>query len=437
MSRPTDWSPLGYDRDPVPGDPLTVSGAAITFQEIANEIKKAETHLRNISVNGQGKAIHKIRQKCDELAGRIQKAHTICDGVDDALKPYVEVLETAQEKSLKELECAEGHQAAGNRMRQRQESIKTQYHASRESRERDELRYQFNQLQMQVSHEKEQVDAARRRLQAVIDERNVAAKTAASRLRGVLKDSGLKDSWWDKICGVVRNISKWLEQIKPWLDKLSDVLSVVSIVVACIPGLQGVAAVLKLVSLGVAAASLATGLMVNGRKLMDGDMGWGEFLFSSGMDVLSVVGAAKSAKGATKAAKQMFKGAGQAGKAFSSSAEHIADKVEWAARTEKLRKLSPVRQLPGKAWDIWDGTGRKKAVLDRYGRHLVRKGVSDTVGSGVKYSLVREGLSDLYDGTHDVIKDYGCAWLGGRENDKALWKYYAPGKVLSLTDPVK
>lgn len=437
MSRPTDWSPLGYDRDPVPGDPLTVSGAAITFQEIANEIKKAETHLRNISVNGQGKAIHKIRQKCDELAGRIQKAHTICDGVDDALKPYVEVLETAQEKSLKELECAEGHQAAGNRMRQRQESIKTQYHASRESRERDELRYQFNQLQMQVSHEKEQVDAARRRLQAVIDERNVAAKTAASKLRGVLKDSGLKDSWWDKICGVVRNISKWLEQIKPWLDKLSDVLSVVSIVVACIPGLQGVAAVLKLVSLGVAAASLATGLMVNGRKLMDGDMGWGEFIIATGADTITLVGAAKSAKGATKAAKQMFKGTGRAGKVFSSSAEHIADNVAWTSRAKELRKSGLVRRKGEAAWDVLTFERERQDILDNYAYSLWRKGADQSVRSGVKYVLLREGLSDVVDGTIDRRMDDVRARAGGRLNDKAWWKYYAPGKALSLTDPVK
>lgn len=429
MSRPTDWSPIGFDRDPVPGDPLTVSGAASTFQEVANEIKKAETHLRSISVNGQGETIHKIRQKCDDLAGRIQKAHKICDGVDDALKPYVEVLETAQEKSLKELERAEAHRAAASRVRQRQESVRTRYNASREPQERDELRCQFHQLQVQANHETEQLYAARRRLQAVIDERNSAAKTAAGKLRGVLKDSGLKDSWWDKVCGIVRSISKWLEKIKPWLDKIAAILSVVSVVLAFIPGLPVVAAVLMLVSRGAMILSSGVSLMVNGRKVMDGEMGWGEFARKAGMDVLGLVGAGRSAKGVLGALKGSRKG-------LTAAAQHIKDSARWTKRANGLRGANPVRRFCGKVRDWVTGEPFKQRVLDEYGYRLWRNGTDKAIGSGINYAIIREGANDAFKGARRLAWDQVKEACTEKDEQKAAWECYYPGKLKKALKPL-
>ncbi|WP_194949775.1 putative T7SS-secreted protein [Actinomyces trachealis] len=429
MSRPADWSPLGYASDPVPGDPLIVAGAAQTFQGIAEEISKAESHLRNISINGQGEAIHKIRQKCDELADKIKKAHTICDGADDALNPYVEVLESVQETSLKELENARVHKAEGKNAYQDRELVREQYNASQDPQQRNELRNEFMRHDARLRHEMAEVDAARRRLQNAIDERNVAAETAARNLRGLVSESGLKDSWWDKICGIARKVSEWLEKIKPWLDKISAILSVVSIVVACIPGLQVVAAVLKIVSLALAAATLATGVMVNGRKLIDGEMGWGEFLLNTGMDVLGLVGATKAAKGAMGVLKGSRTG-------VTAAAQHVKDTASWAKRANELKGAKPVKRLYGRAKDLWNGEPLKRRVLDAYGYHLWRNGADGTVGSGIKYAILREGTKDVYKGTRNLIKDKVIEPYTGTDKQKAPWEYYFPGKIKKALKPV-
>lgn len=429
MSRPTDWSPIGFASDPVPGDPLTVASAAKTFQNTADEISKAESHLRNISINGQGEAIHKIRQKCDELAEKIQKAHKICDGVDDALNPYVEVLESAQEVSLKELQNAQTHKAECENAYRHRENIREQYNSSQDAQQRNDLRTQFLQWDNKLKQEGEQVEAARRRLQDAIEGRDSAAETAASKLRELVGNSGLKDSWWDKVCGIARKVSEWLEKIKPWLDKISAILSVVSIVVACIPGLQVVAAVLKIVSLVLAAATLATGLMVNGRKLIDGEMGWGEFALNTGMDVLGFVGAAKSAKGAIGVLKGSRTG-------LTAAAQHVKDTTSWAKRANELREANPVRRLYGKAKDLWNGEPLKRRVLDEYGYRLWRNGANETIGSGIKYSILREGTKDVYKGTRNLIKDQIVEAYTGKDKQKAPWEYYFPGKIKKALKPV-
>lgn len=430
MSRPTDWSPIGFACDPVPGDPLAVAGAAKTFQHTADEISKAESHLRNISMNGQGEAIEKIREKCSDLANNIQKAHTICDGVDDALNPYVEVLETAQESSLTELENARTHMAERDNAYRQREAVRAQYNASQDAQQRNDLRSEFMRWNNKVQAEADQIHAARRRLQDVIDRRDSAAKTAAGKLRDLVGNSGLKDSWWDKVCGIARKVSEWLEKIKPWLDKISAILSVVSIVVACIPGLQVVAAVLKIVSLALAAATLATGLMVNGRKLIDGEMGWGEFALNTGMDVLGLVGAAKAAKGAMGVLKGSRTG-------LTAAAQHVKDTTSWAKRANELRGASPVRRLWGKAKDLWNGEPLKRRVLDGYGYRLWRNGANGTVGSGIKYATLREGVNDVYKGTRNLIKDRIVETYTGKSKHKAPWEYYFPGKIKKALKPVR
>ncbi|SPT52951.1 Uncharacterised protein [Actinomyces bovis] len=384
MTRPTDWSPIGYDRDPVPGDPLTVAGSAKTFHDIADEISKAESHLRNISINGQGEAIHKIRQKCDELAEKIKKARTICGGVDDALNPYVEVLEDAQEISLQELNNARIHRAEGENALRRREMVREQYNASQDPQQRNELRAEFMKYDGKLKYEYEQVGAARRRLQDAIDDRNRAAQTAAGKLQELVNRSGLKDSWWDKICGLARAIADICEKILPFLNALGTILAVIGLIVMIfVPGGQ-IALIVAIAALTVSVMTMAAQAAVDGRDVADGKKTWGEFFTKLAVNGIDVALAAFGVKGAAAAAK----------------AAKAAKAADGASKTASAK--SALEQ----AWEKSTGLGKQtaKEAAKKAAEEAAKEGATEATKQAAKEAAKKVTTNRIKDGL-GVAKD--------------------------------
>ena len=52
MTRPSDWSPVGLDADPTPGDPVLVLSGGQEYQEVARSIDNAASSMSRLDVDG-------------------------------------------------------------------------------------------------------------------------------------------------------------------------------------------------------------------------------------------------------------------------------------------------------------------------------------------------------------------------------------------------
>ncbi len=441
--RPVDWSPLGWDHDPVPGDPLVVSGAAATFQGIAEAIDAAKRNLLEISLYGEGEAIDKIRQKCDELAVQIGKAHKVCDGADDALKPYADALEDAQGESVEARRHASEHLKDYNRARASRENVRQQYNSSQDPCERQRLRSEYYVWQGRVDQASGEVESARAKLRKAIENRDQAAEKTAAELRSLMEGCDLKDSFWDKICGIARSIADFCEAILPVLKLVGTILAVVGIIVLIfVPGGQ-IALIVAIASLAVASATLAAEAAKDLRDVSDGKTSWGEFgkhLLTNALDVgLSAVGmasiakSAKLAKGATKTAK--------AGSALDVAWDGIANP---AAKTATEAVLDGTKR-GFKAVKRFADAGVPGVVLGEAGESLAKKAGKLTAGkvysalnaagwTGEKSVYVLRASNEL---TKTFLKDaskYGISHVTNTyDADK---QYFLPHKLWVQTKEV-
>ena len=104
----TDWSPLGWYEDPVPGSPDSVQDGADAMAAVATTISEAAENLRSIAASeGQvSLAVDAFRERALEVAGQIELVHDRYSGAADALSGYVEPLRSAQSLAREALEEA-------------------------------------------------------------------------------------------------------------------------------------------------------------------------------------------------------------------------------------------------------------------------------------------------------------------------------------------
>jgi hypothetical protein len=111
MARPTgyQWEPLGWDTDPVPGDPQVISAEAAHLTQVANEITSQVTALRQISADGVqiGQSPAAIRSAASTLADHLDKVVGRYEKVAAALRGWGPELEQAQRLSVQALNQAE------------------------------------------------------------------------------------------------------------------------------------------------------------------------------------------------------------------------------------------------------------------------------------------------------------------------------------------
>ena len=63
LTRPSDWSPVGLDADPTPGDPVLVLSGGQEYQEVARSIDNAASAMSRLDVDGT------VSQAVDSLMG--------------------------------------------------------------------------------------------------------------------------------------------------------------------------------------------------------------------------------------------------------------------------------------------------------------------------------------------------------------------------------
>ncbi|MCM2423553.1 putative T7SS-secreted protein [Streptomyces sp. RKAG293] len=114
-TRPGDWSALGLDGDPTPGDPATLIVVADAMRDLATSAGTINTGLKELQVtagDGQrfiGKTADALRDKVDDhlfkFVGRVEESfHT----AETALRTYSTVVTNAQAEADQALSAAQG-----------------------------------------------------------------------------------------------------------------------------------------------------------------------------------------------------------------------------------------------------------------------------------------------------------------------------------------
>lgn len=277
-ARPADaaWQPLGWDTDPVPGDPGRIDTEAQHLSKIAGQIADQVSKLKAIAAQGTevGQHAEKIRTSARTLAGKLDTVGTRYKKVSSALSAWSPQLSQAQSMSLQALNQAEapyrqlttpaappsGHLTAS----QQQQAL--------------------TDLSNATAKAQGQLEAALALLGRATSLRDSEGSHCASVINNACDDA-LKDSFWERFKNVV---DRWT-----WLIK--DVCTALEV-------LATVAAVLALLLTGVGwlviAGVVMTGLALLGRSALAA-AGQGSWL-EVGMDAFALLtfGAGKVLTGA-------------------------------------------------------------------------------------------------------------------------------------------
>jgi hypothetical protein len=317
MGRPTDWAPLGWDTDPVPGDPNVISQEAAHLASVAEEIISEIAALHKIAAGGAdgaliGKYADKIHSNASDLAGQLGKVTGRYQKVSSALNQWVPDLEDAQRQSVQALSDAEGPYQklnaavvlpSGSNLTAKQKQDITNYHNA-------------------MNQATDQLNAAKALLNKAISFRDERASYYAGVIGSAISD-GVKDSWWDQFKNWV---SDWSWLIKDICQALEIVATILAVIALFIPGLDILDALLL-------AGFILTAVATAGRLLLavTGNGSWFDFA----MDAFALLTFG-------------------AGKLLGSAAEAFADSAETAGKLEVAAQRSAMIQ---KGLDFLDAKG--------------------------------------------------------------------------------
>lgn len=296
MSRPTDWSPVYWASDPVPGDPEAIATAARSYGDTAYAINESIANLDRIDRGGmQGKAITAVLDKIKTVRGQLDGVESRVEGAAQALSGYHPVLAASQAASLRALQDAEAAQVRKRQLTDSMNALAQRHNSSNDPEERETTRQEYVNKKNDLSTTNGQIDDARRRIQKAIEDRNEAADNASGYLKQIDQQSPVHDSVIDKIVDWAAKASEWIEKnLKPWLDKLQTILDIASWVLtiaAVLATLTGIGAAAAPFLLAAAKACSLVSTVITGfntvgvglLKALSGKQSWGSYLGSVAM----------------------------------------------------------------------------------------------------------------------------------------------------------
>lgn len=228
MGRPAgnQWQPLGWDTDPVPGDPEVITEEARLLASVAEQINGQIEALKKISSDQTnfGRTADAIRSSASDLVGTLQVVAERYHRVSSALTGWVGELEQAQSMSIRALDQAEAPYAqlnhvvalpsGGNLTAAQQQGIE-KYHAA-------------------MQRAQGAVDDAKALLNQAISLRDEQGGYYASKINGAADDA-LRDSRWDKFKSWVSDNARWLRTLA---KVLGDIVAGLALVCLLIPGVD-------------------------------------------------------------------------------------------------------------------------------------------------------------------------------------------------------
>lgn len=252
MARPSDWSAVDMQLDPVPGDPVEVRQSASGARSIEQAITEQVNRLNRLK-DGDGwesESGMKFRDSAGDLAGAIEKAKGRYTALAAALDQWADGLEGLQREAdaalLQAQDARDAHRAAANQT----------ISAEADSPEHQD---QVDAQDRALSAAQGDIDAAKaiiHRLAGPFGEQGEygdLASRVADRIRQGA-DDGLKDGWFDHVKQAIHDARGVLNVIKDVLDAVGAVLLVVTVIAAVF--FPAALPVIALIGLAVAGAKL-------------------------------------------------------------------------------------------------------------------------------------------------------------------------------------
>ncbi|MEN5074739.1 polymorphic toxin-type HINT domain-containing protein [Isoptericola cucumis] len=295
--RPGDWSPVGLDADPTPGDPVLVLSGGQDYLEVAGSIDDAAGAMSRLDVAGTiSAAVDALMETKEDTISEIRRAHSRYQATGDALVDYASALERVQAETLAALEQARQAQAAAQDAAGSRDRYADLADGASDPEEKREYAQQAEAAGSNADDANGQVAAARSTIETATSDRDRAANDAISRIEDITSGDDLNDSWWDdwgsKVVAAIADIA----------DMVSMVAGLLAVVVAFIPV---VGTALAGVLIVVAAVAAIVSALANVTLAATGERSWAEAgiaIAGAALSVIGLGGAAKAATGLSKAA---------------------------------------------------------------------------------------------------------------------------------------
>lgn len=354
MSRPTDWTPVGYGHDPVPGDPSLVRTIGRLYVGTADSIDRAATNLRTALDDDFGRAevIDAIRDQALEVAGRITRAEERYRGVGDAMIAYAAVLQKAQDDSAAALDSAIGARGDESSARWWVDHYQSQIDdPATPPANLAHLRSQQDTWETRLTGAQSDRTSAEADVATAVADRDRGAEVAIGAIALVESSGELNDGFWD-------NVSQWVAEHKDVLDMIGNVLgwiaAAVVVLALFIPGVNLLAAA----ALVLITANLVYAVANGALQVATGNMSLGEAIFNVGLAALNFLAIGAITKAATTTARtgaiaafRAVPGASRTGSRLLADAVFRTATTTEAASTStqlvwKLLGLSPAKWAP-------------------------------------------------------------------------------------------
>ncbi|WP_349898419.1 hypothetical protein [Parafrigoribacterium soli] len=348
--RPTDWSPVDYGSDPIPGDPTIVLTGGQDYLEVADAILSAERRLRSLDIGSlvESEAVDALAKTADEVAGNIARAEKRYRAAGNALVAYAPKLENAQRESYDALLSARSAQDAAA------ESRTLHTHYLRLADDAQEPSQSISYRQLSDNYESDAHTALAQRSQAIsrvhdaIHVRDVAAQSAIGQIREITKSDDLNDSWWDNwgkdVLSVITDVAGWV----------SAIAGVLALLVSWIPVVGQLLAGALLVIAGIAAIVNALGNIV---LASTGDRSWAEAGLSIAGAVLSCVGMGAAVRLVAKA-MTLEKVTMKVGQQITVRQAMRLKPSDWSQWVKDMRTPVPQPRPGQPLWRVYGGDAR-------------------------------------------------------------------------------
>jgi hypothetical protein len=224
--RPYDWSPLGLDSDPVPGNPEAVSAESRRLGQTAQELRTQITMLQQIAGDTtlKGQYAGTLRAHAQQLSQDLGKVATRYESAADATGEWSGNLAEAQAASLSALRTAQSPYEQLRRLQAPSPPPASASAAAQQQYAADKQQYQQAQSSAQAA-----LTDAQRLLGQATSNRDTAGATAARKISDASHDS-LADSWWDQFKQMISGIANNLKTIATVIGYIATICAILAVI---------------------------------------------------------------------------------------------------------------------------------------------------------------------------------------------------------------
>ncbi|WP_454857003.1 putative T7SS-secreted protein [Promicromonospora soli] len=299
--RPSDWSPVGLDADPTPGDPVLVLSGGQEYLDVADSIDNAASAMSRLDVDGTiSLAVDALMETKEETVGEIRKAHGRYVAAGDALVGYADALERVQSETLAALEQARSARDAADAASGSKDRWQDLADSATDESEKQEYQQKADQADNDADQAAGTISTAQGTIETAVSDRDRAAERAIDQIEEITSSDDLNDGWWEDWG------SKLVAAIADIADMISTIAGILAIIVAFIPV---VGTALAGVLIVIAAVAAIVSALANITLAATGERSWAEAGLAIAGAALSLIGLGGAAKAAMGLAKGISKGA--------------------------------------------------------------------------------------------------------------------------------